>query len=277
MPTSKRTSKRKKTTKNANRSKIQLADGLVDASHLELIQGMVQGWEVVSDAISLTEPDTNQLIYVNPAWSKLYGYSAEECLGKCITILSTKNISRKLQNELVAQSRQSGWQGRLLNVNRAGAVFPVDLSTAPIKDQAGTIVGLLGAARSVRNTHYSDERIQELVQTSQEALSRELKKLLETVFMEEASVKAAPRPKQNKKQSNGNNADLIPGIGRLTQRELEIFTLIGRGLSTREIATNLKVSAYTVQTHRNHIKDKLNLPDSSAITYWAFQREHHKA
>ena len=57
MPTSKRTSKRKKTTKNANRSKIQLADGLVDSSHLELIQGMVQGWEVVSDAISLTEPD----------------------------------------------------------------------------------------------------------------------------------------------------------------------------------------------------------------------------
>ena len=79
----------------------------------------------------------------------------------------------------------------------------------------------------------------------------------------------APGPKQNKKQSNGNggNVDLIPGIGRLTQRELEIFTLIGRGLSTREIATKLDVSAYTVQTLRNHIKDKLNMPDSSAFTY----------
>jgi len=94
MPASKRTSKREKTTKTVNRSKIRLADGLVDASHLELIQGMAQGWEVVSDAISETEPDTNKLIYVNPAWSKLDGYSAEECLGEYTTILSTEDISK---------------------------------------------------------------------------------------------------------------------------------------------------------------------------------------
>ena len=88
----------------------------------------------------------------------------------------------------------------------------------------------------------------------------------------------APGPKQNKKQSNdnGNDAELIPGMGRLTQRELEIFTLIDLGLSTRELTAQLDVSASTVQTHRNHIKDKLNLPDSSAITYWAFQWVHHK-
>ena len=49
----------------------------MDASNLELIQGMAQGWEVVPDAISVTEADTNELIYVNPAWSNLYGYSAE--------------------------------------------------------------------------------------------------------------------------------------------------------------------------------------------------------
>lgn len=145
----------------------------------------------------------------------------------------------------------------------------MDLSISPIKDQAGTIAGLLGAGRPVRNSNYSDERIQGLIQTSQDALSRELKKLLDPVLMEEDSVAESPRPKRDKKQSNGNggNVDLIPGIGRLTQRELEIFTLIGRGLSTREIATKLDVSAYTVQTHRNHIKDKLNTPDSSAITY----------
>mgnify|MGYP002884242091 FL=1 len=81
----------------------------------------------------------------------------------------------------------------------------------------------------------------------------------------------APGPKQNKKQSNsnGNDAELIPGMGRLTQRELEIFTLIDLGLSTRELTAKLDVSAYTVQNHRNHIKDKLSLPDSAAITYWA--------
>ena len=66
----------------------------------------------------------------------------------------------------------------------------------------------------------------------------------------------APGPKQNKKQSNGNgnDAELIPGMGRLTQRELEIFTLIDLGFSTRELTAKLDVSPYTVQAHRNHIK-----------------------
>ena len=74
----------------------------------------------------------------------------------------------------------------------------------------------------MRNTNYSDEHIQGLIQTSQEALSRELKKLLETALMEEDSMAEAPRPKRDKKQSNdnGGNADFISGIGRLTQREL---------------------------------------------------------
>ena len=73
MPASKRTSKQK----TDNRSKIWSADGLVNASNLELIKGVAQGWEVVSDAISVTKADTNELIYVSPAWSNLYGYSAE--------------------------------------------------------------------------------------------------------------------------------------------------------------------------------------------------------
>ena len=119
MPVSKRTSKREKTTKTVNRSKIRLADGLVDASLLELIQGMAQGWDVVSDAISVTEPDTNKLIYVNPAWSKLYGYSAEECLGGYITILNTEDISKKVQREAggaVTPKRLAGALTQLLGI-----------------------------------------------------------------------------------------------------------------------------------------------------------------
>jgi DNA-binding NarL/FixJ family response regulator len=48
-------------------------------------------------------------------------------------------------------------------------------------------------------------------------------------------------------------------ISRLTDRELEIFTMIGRGLSTREIADKLFLSIKTVEAHREHIKEKLNL------------------
>jgi DNA-binding NarL/FixJ family response regulator len=51
----------------------------------------------------------------------------------------------------------------------------------------------------------------------------------------------------------GNNT------GSLSDRELEVFELIGQGKSTREIAAQLQVSTSTVETHRAHIKEKLDL------------------
>jgi DNA-binding NarL/FixJ family response regulator len=44
----------------------------------------------------------------------------------------------------------------------------------------------------------------------------------------------------------------------LSDRELEVFTLIGEGLATRQIAESLNLSVKTVESHRAHIKDKLN-------------------
>jgi DNA-binding NarL/FixJ family response regulator len=45
----------------------------------------------------------------------------------------------------------------------------------------------------------------------------------------------------------------------LTDREFEVFQLLGHGLSTREIGQRLHISSKTVDTHRLNIKDKLNL------------------
>ena len=60
------------------------------------------------------------------------------------------------------------------------------------------------------------------------------------------------------------------GVESLSDRELEIFELIGRGLSTRKIADRLKLSIKTIETHRAHIKQKLKLVDSSGLAYRAF-------
>jgi DNA-binding NarL/FixJ family response regulator len=49
------------------------------------------------------------------------------------------------------------------------------------------------------------------------------------------------------------------GVDQLTDRELEVFRLIGKGLGTRQIAEDLRVSISTVETHRTHIKEKLGL------------------
>ncbi len=54
-------------------------------------------------------------------------------------------------------------------------------------------------------------------------------------------------------------------IQQLTDREFEVFQLIGRGLSTREIAAQLHLSSKTVDVHRSNIKDKLGLDDVTSL------------
>jgi DNA-binding NarL/FixJ family response regulator len=55
----------------------------------------------------------------------------------------------------------------------------------------------------------------------------------------------------------------------LSDRELEIFTLIGQGCTTRQIADKLHLSIKTVETHRAHIKEKLNLKNSTELVQHA--------
>ena len=57
----------------------------------------------------------------------------------------------------------------------------------------------------------------------------------------------------------------------LTDRELEVLALIGEGVATKNIAERLSISARTVEAHRAHIKEKLNISDGAALVKYAVQ------
>jgi DNA-binding NarL/FixJ family response regulator len=61
------------------------------------------------------------------------------------------------------------------------------------------------------------------------------------------------------------------GVGSLTDRELEVFELIGRGLSTRAIADRLCLSVKTIETHREHMKTKLGVGSGADLNHLAAQ------
>lgn len=60
-------------------------------------------------------------------------------------------------------------------------------------------------------------------------------------------------------------------VDRLSDRELEVIQLIGRGLSTREIASSLNLSVKTIESHRAHIKEKLNLRNATELVQFSVQ------
>jgi DNA-binding NarL/FixJ family response regulator len=59
----------------------------------------------------------------------------------------------------------------------------------------------------------------------------------------------------------------------LTEREKEILQLLAEGKSNKEVATALNLSTYTVETHRTHIMQKLNLHSSADIVLYAVRKK----
>jgi DNA-binding NarL/FixJ family response regulator len=72
--------------------------------------------------------------------------------------------------------------------------------------------------------------------------------------------------------SPDTNASILE---RLSNRELEVFRLIGEGHSTRHIAAVLHVSIKTVESHRAHVKEKLQLNDTTELVRYAMQWVEH--
>jgi len=59
------------------------------------------------------------------------------------------------------------------------------------------------------------------------------------------------------------------GLGNLTDRELQIFQLVGAGMATRDVATRLHLSVKTVETHRENIKRKLKLSNAAELVRYS--------
>lgn len=67
----------------------------------------------------------------------------------------------------------------------------------------------------------------------------------------------------------GANREARSPVDRLTDRELEVLQLIGEGTEVREIAQKLHVSGKTVEAHRAHIKEKLDLKNAREVAHFA--------
>ena len=73
------------------------------------------------------------------------------------------------------------------------------------------------------------------------------------------------------KAIHADGQDAESPLYRLSDRELEVFRWIGKGLGTREIAETLNLSVKTVETHRAHIKEKLSFKHANEMVRFAHE------
>jgi len=69
--------------------------------------------------------------------------------------------------------------------------------------------------------------------------------------------------------AGGGRREEVSSVSSLTDRELEVFEMFGKGLGTREIAQKLHLSVKTVEVHRSNIKRKLGLDTANALVRYA--------
>jgi DNA-binding NarL/FixJ family response regulator len=93
-----------------------------------------------------------------------------------------------------------------------------------------------------------------------QAPTSEVMKAIRLVLSGELYLSDAMSSRLVREHLNGTKRQRVTEVDDLSDRELEIFELIGHGRTTRQIAAKLRLSVSTVETHRAHIKEKLTLP-----------------
>ena len=111
-----------------------------------------------------------------------------------------------------------------------------------------------------------------------QAASSTLIQAIEKVLDGEIYVSKSMSSQMLKMAFRSSGEDTRTGTETLSLRELEVFELIGRGNSTREIAEQLHLSVKTIETYRAHIKDRLQLRSGTELMqraiHWVETESH---
>jgi len=113
----------------------------------------------VTDAIVVTGDDF-KINYVNPAAEKMYGYTADELLGKTPGIFNVDPKKDKIQKEIYSTiSTSRSWQGVILNKRQDGSTFFCECKISPLIDPRGEIMSYIGIMRDVTRQRQLEEQL----------------------------------------------------------------------------------------------------------------------
>jgi DNA-binding NarL/FixJ family response regulator len=104
-----------------------------------------------------------------------------------------------------------------------------------------------------------------------QAPTSEVMRAIREVLAHDLYLSDRMRTRMVRQHLHGGAPEKGAEIDRLSDRELEVFELLGKGHGTRRIATKLHLSVSTVETHRAHIKDKLKLTDAMDLVHRAVE------
>lgn len=114
----------------------------------------------INECVSITDTSDN-ILFVNEAFSKTYGYFPEELIGKNISVIRPQQNNQEIVNQIRDLTNEKGWKGEIYNQRKDGSVFPISLSTTIIKDEENKTMGLVGVAVDITEQKNAEQNLKE--------------------------------------------------------------------------------------------------------------------
>ena len=122
---------------------------------------LAQALASIGESVSITD-ETDKILYVNDAFSKIYGYEREEALGKNIRMIRSPLVPEHVQNEILPATKKGGWDGEIVNRRKNGSDFPLELSTSAVLDSGGVPIAYIGVGKDVTDRKRAEEKLREI-------------------------------------------------------------------------------------------------------------------
>ncbi|HUI66490.1 MAG TPA: PAS domain S-box protein, partial [Bacteroidota bacterium] len=117
--------------------------------------------EQTADSIVITEPD-GTIVYVNPAFERISGYSKAEALGRTPRILkSDRHDGAFYQNLWETISRGDVWSGHITNRRRDGTLYEEEMVISPVRDSTGTVLNYVAVKRDMTHELEMERRLRQ--------------------------------------------------------------------------------------------------------------------
>lgn len=129
-----------------------MLNGLPEALYYQVV-------EQSAIATSITDLRAN-ILYANPAFTRVTGYAVDEVLGKNESLLSDKTTPKVVYQALWSRLQQKkSWSGVLVNRRKDGTRYLADLTIAPVIGEDGEITHYLGMHRDVTELHQLQRKV----------------------------------------------------------------------------------------------------------------------
>ncbi|HRN27298.1 MAG: PAS domain S-box protein [Ignavibacteriaceae bacterium] len=134
----------------------------------EKINILAHALKSVSECVWITNMRDN-IIFVNKSFTRVYGYSLTEIIGKPISFIRSPKNDPAVLKKIYPETLAGGWTGELIDRRKNGEDFPIHLSTSLITDDTGKPIALAGVSLDITESQKNEFDLIEAKEKAEQA------------------------------------------------------------------------------------------------------------